>query len=369
MCGIITIITREIKTTLPSQILSLYKMQKSRGEEGFGFVAIDNKLNTTMQRAEEEKTIEEKLLTFNKKNLSCIIFHHRYPTSTPNYEEMAHPIKVKNRLLKNDYYVIHNGVISNDEKLHTEHKKEGFKYTTEMTEITKTANRRTELLQYNDSECLAIEIAKMLEAKDRGEDITLDTVSGSVAFIALQTTKNGKALKLYYGRNSQSPLKISGDSDNYYLASEGKGEDIAINTLYELSMQTMDLKQTPCIIGKYSYTDYKYNPSDWEDYDYDGEGYERREQGYPTKAELLDDMCYSLIEGEDRAEEFYPEMYTPDLLDIDSIDDTEELYRLWEIYDKQEQKATARGHKDTADWYYSIKIELESRLYEQEKNK
>jgi hypothetical protein len=71
-------------------------------------------------------------------------------------------MKVSNKMLKFDYYVVHNGMISNDEELKKEHEKLGFAYTTKCMEYqSKFYNKffikclsLNSLFKFSDSELL-----------------------------------------------------------------------------------------------------------------------------------------------------------------------------------------------------------------------
>ncbi len=202
-----------------------YENQKNRGIRGYGYIAIDkNGYIQKPQRAEEEAGIKDRLLA---EDSSAILFHHRTPTSTPNYEEATHPIVVENDYLKSNYYVIHNGVVHNEDKLKAEHEKLGFKYTTAFTETKAVwfGDKETVLGRaygFNDSEAVAIEVALFLA----GKKDTID-FDGSASIIVLETTKKGKVKAIHYGHNYMNPLieeKIGrGAKQTFCLKSEGDG--------------------------------------------------------------------------------------------------------------------------------------------------
>ncbi len=162
MCGL-CFVTRFDGHSAKKKIRKLYFHQKSRGTSGYGYVSVaEGKVGTA--RAIDEKGIMEFL---NEEQSNTILFHHRTPTSTPNVVESTHPIEVKNKILEHDYYVAHNGIISNADTLKKKHEGLGFEYTTELEKVWKTKKNhyyKDEVI-FNDSEALAIEVALVIEGK------------------------------------------------------------------------------------------------------------------------------------------------------------------------------------------------------------
>ena len=107
MCGIIYAKSKKGKP-VKNIVWQKYLGQKHRGDEGFGFVAIKDGI-ATIYKAEKEKTIKDLI---GRVDADEILFHHRYPTSTPNIVQATHPIEVHLRKAKYKYCVVHNGVIS-----------------------------------------------------------------------------------------------------------------------------------------------------------------------------------------------------------------------------------------------------------------
>lgn len=227
MCGLGFVI-RFDGYSARKKIRKIYFAQKSRGTSGYGYVSVEDGKVTPVARATYEKDIMELL---DKEESSTILFHHRTPTSTPNIVESTHPIVVSNPLLGHDYYVIHNGVITNTEKLKAKHEKDGFSYTTELKKVWLTpANKYYEAeVVWNDSESLAIEAALAIEGLQDGI-----TTEGSVAFIAYQVEKGSqKLLNVFYGRNYSNPLTYTKTNALFYLASEGGSERVDTEKLYK----------------------------------------------------------------------------------------------------------------------------------------
>ncbi len=266
MCGII-----HCKKTDPSHkanktIKKRYYSQKSRGTEGFGFVEIKNGVVIDVYRSETEAGIMKAL---DKSTADEILFHHRYPTSTPNFVEATHPIKVSHDSFLYDYYVVHNGIITNDERLREKHIKNGFVYTTEIVKayITRKSTY-SESAVWNDSEAMAIDFALSIENKKDMECV------GSIALVALQVDKvTNKVIKLFWGRNNGNPLCME-DSKEMLCLSSQTGESIKDDLLFSYDYEKNELTSDKKDIGEYfgyrNYTPSNITPKT-EDKDKDAE--------------------------------------------------------------------------------------------------
>lgn len=252
MCGLVQG-KRKGNFPIANAVLKRYENQKSRGTEGFGYIAVKDGYIKSVERAETEDEIRKKL---EKETSNEILFHHRRPTSTPNYEELAHPMVIKDDCFKHDYYIIHNGIIRNASELKEEHEKLGIKYQTELLEIkktvakTKTKERVSETVythKFNDSEALAVELALYFEGKKDAID-----AMGAVAFIGYETDKKGKVLKMHYGRNT-NPLMIEENGDLFFLRSEDGNDDIEKDTITTVDYITGHTVTNNIEIGNYTY--------------------------------------------------------------------------------------------------------------------
>ncbi len=229
MCGITHVKRTDITQKANKLTIKRYEKQKHRGNEGYGFIEIRNGFVVSETRTQTEKEILEKL---KKSTADEIMFHHRYPTSTPNLIEATHPIKVSNPKLRYNYYVSHNGIITNDDELRTRHIREGYTYTTDITKKWITAINTYSETMWNDSEALAIDFAQAIET---GKEMT---AKGSIAITAIQFEKEtGKVIALYFGRNGGNPLCVENSKEFFALSSE-TGEDIEADTLYRLDYET-----------------------------------------------------------------------------------------------------------------------------------
>ena len=220
-------------------LLKRYEKQKNRGTQGFGYVTIKDGMVSEPRRQQFEYFIKEDL----KKDdtASCVMFHHRFPTSTENFAEVTHPIVVDNKMLKNKYFVIHNGVMRNEDELKKKWVELGFVYTTDIKTVTartiggKTTKEET-TEAFNDSESFAIDLALVLDGKKK----EIESV-GSIAFICLETTKKGKVVALHYGHNGGNPLVKEDNNAIFFLKSTGSGEDVPEDKIYSYFYAT---KQT-----------------------------------------------------------------------------------------------------------------------------
>ena len=240
MCGIIGAIANprsEKKIDANEFIINQFEDQNSRGKEGFGIIRITNGKIDGIDRA---CTPMKFLIDLYQNKAESIIAHHRTPTSTDNKIKQTHPIFVSNPELKYDYLVIHNGMIRNNDILKAEHEKLGYKYTTESIEdryIGYAYTQATKIIKWNDSETLAIDLARYIEKKQ-----TEIKIEGSAAFIAIQTIKNSnKITKIFFGRRD-NPININIQKEGIYLSSEGIGEKVPSHNLYwiNISKPTFD---------------------------------------------------------------------------------------------------------------------------------
>ena len=289
MCGIIMARnTGKDKGEVNADIINQYENQHKRGSQGFGIIVIDEDKTVKIHRSCEGAKLMFDLHAYKSK---FMIMHHRQPTSTENKIKQTHPIKVSHGSLKFDYYVIHNGVITNDKDLRKKHIDElGFIYTTDCKEGAWE--------RFNDSESLAIELARFIE-----KQTTKIGTRGSAAFIALQVDKEtNKATKMYFGRNSNNPLKMSKTRGKLRLSSEGEGGELPSDKLYscniddDMKLKAQKMEFEAYIITKVDQKDDKkatYEPlhlpsgkRDWKDIDKDEDTTDWNDYNKDTPDEL-----------------------------------------------------------------------------------
>lgn len=275
MCGLIL---AQNNITPAKSIIKRYEKQKLRGNDGFGFIVIKDGKIINIERAEKERVILRKLKEQSEGEV--ILFHHRFPTSTPNIEESTHPILVEHPDFEYKYYVMHNGVINNDDELKSKHYRLGFKYNTKMTEklVLKTPKKKyiTEKIHhYNDSEAFSTELARVLE----GKTFELD-VKGTIAFFALQVDKKDNVINIIYGRNYGNPLKWERSQGFFSLSSECGRYDIDPHKLYIWNLKTGETKEKDFEIGSSALVGYSTKEYEEDMYGYDTSGainaYDRR---------------------------------------------------------------------------------------------
>ena len=232
MCGIVFCQSKTDRGVSRS-VAKRYKQQSHRGKQGFAFLSIVDDYVSTLERRKTEGEILDVLKDVES---NCILFHHRFPTSTVNIPSATHPIYVSNDSLEYDYYVVHNGVLQNEDELKKEHEKMGFKYTTVIENMSLyrgtdgVAHYSEKKETFNDSEALAIDLALYLEGKSEKMKSR-----GSIAFVCIQTTKKGKQLNLFFGRNEGNPLVVEDNKEMLCVRSEGHGWEAESDMLYSIS--------------------------------------------------------------------------------------------------------------------------------------
>ena len=355
MCGLIgmfnfVITNKKTKTktkTKPvnEEVIEQLEDQISRGREGFGILMINKKNEIELKRATE---ISKALIDLYMTESPMIIMHHRNPTSSDNKLSQTHPILVSDGSLEHDYYVIHNGIISNADNLKEEHEKLGFIYNT-----TRTNNFNRE--EFNDSESLAIEIAMYIEKQTK--EISTE---GSAAFIAIQVNKKTKkATNIFFGRKN-NPLKLAGRQGEIRLSSEGKGEEILENTLYKFNIKSPSLTKTNLNFKEKEETNYYYKNED-KNKENKTEIITREQietgsgTGYNTKKEKEEEKTTIEDELEEISEEFMTS--TADIIEefATKLQETSEINQL-DI--ESEKKALALDIIINAQKSYNLAIDL-----------
>lgn len=231
MCGIIAFIPKDNKSKQTGKhIIEQYQRQHSRGSQGFGLLEITKDTFNIERATEPTKALMD--ARFSEATIHA--FHHRYPTSTDNDMEQTHPFHISHDELKHDYIVLHNGVIGNAKELMKVHTEEyGYKYQTFETvngEIKAHA-------RFNDSEALAIEVARCFE----GLDVQINA-TGSIAFIAIKVNKvTQQPLEMIWSRNADRPLEVVETNAGLLIASEvyhRDAETITAGTYESLDLQS-----------------------------------------------------------------------------------------------------------------------------------
>lgn len=212
MCGIVFAFDYKGRA-VNNRVLNTFDSQRSRGTEGFG---LWDGTRDNIVRSTDEDGILKWLV---EKNSHLILFHHRWPTSTPNTKGTTHPFTTRDHF-KSEYIMVHNGHIQNSRSLKEEHEKLGIKYDSVMADG-----------KFNDSEALAWDLALYLEHKQD----KLKAV-GAMAFIVIKL-KDGKPVKMFFGRNT-NPLNMLNVEEGILLSSKGQGEEITSHHLYTFDYKT-----------------------------------------------------------------------------------------------------------------------------------
>lgn len=315
MCGIITIKDKR-GFAVNGLAYSYYQNQKSRGQEGFGFVGMNSKEVTTYRATKEKDFFKE----LKKNDYSEIIMHHRFPTSTKNTTNSAHPFTIKRG--GKSFYFIHNGVINNDEELKNNHKSYGIKKY-ESEEVFCGYKR------FNDSEALAYEVVLYLLGEKK--DII---ANGSVAFVCLQTNgKTNRAEKMYFYRNNGSPLKMVNTEGLFSLTSESKNKQakmIKENKLYyyDYKDKNIKLQEKLKIKNEWRYSGGYGGYNDIYDYDYDSYYDSYTFNNSLSKFESIEEKYITLIQERDNLK------YQADILDKKLDNFIYSGQNNWELFDK-----------------------------------
>ena len=320
MCGLIHLKKLNMKERASKSVLKRFNKQIDRGVLGFGFVELKNGYVVAEVRTQGKAEMLEKL---EKSLADEIMFHHRIPTSTPNFVESTHPISIKNKNLKYNYFVMHNGIISNDDLLRDEHKKAGFSYVTEIDKKWITCGNTYGDVMWNDSESVAIDFVLALE---NGVEMKSE---GSIAIVCLQYEKeSGKAVALYFGRNYGNPLCIESTKDFLGISSES-GKSIDTDILYKYDYETGKITEKDMDFGEYKYTStsgagYKYN---YEDKYYEEEDYET---DYEMEMDYLDEQkALALSSGDWDLVQYWETEIEELKINMKADKDTKEKKKYW----------------------------------------
>lgn len=284
ICGIVyskSFTDKDVTNT----VLKRFENQRGRGTTSFGFYLPEKDKLVHNVKEGRIKSLLKRTVGENKE----VLFHHRFSTSTVDVRNACHPFSTKD-YFENQYIGVHNGMISNDDKLLTEHRQLGINYISTQPNGT-----------FNDSEALVYDLARYFE----GETSQL-TAEGSIAFIMVKRDKAGKPVTLFFGRNSGNPLKMKKTKHSLTLSSEGEGEDIPMNTLHMFDYDTGELRTrylhipttTYSYVGNYG-SKYSTNASSttYDDADYDAY-WDRRYKSNLLSSSQLDLEGYNQLRDE-----------------------------------------------------------------------
>lgn len=209
MCGIVY---KESFNGQPvnQAVRQIFKKQRMRGIDGFGFYIPS--MNKMAHNVREKRILD--LLGKNEYQSDRILFHHRWPTSTSIAQNACHPFSTRRNasLFDKEYILVHNGHVSNATALRMKHDEMGIQYVSDQPDGS-----------FNDSEALLYDLALYLEGK---QDRMI--AKGSIAFVIVSSDD-----RTWFGRNYGSPLKYDLNSRGLKISSEGAGEDVQADKLYE----------------------------------------------------------------------------------------------------------------------------------------
>lgn len=264
MCGIVY--AQDFKgKSVNERVFDQYTQQRNRGIQGFGLY--DGKENHIVKTPSESKIVDWLI----KYDSHLLLFHHRYPTSTKNTKQTAHPFSTKKHFGDNEYILVHNGHIYNAYSLKNEHEKLGIKYSGLDGDH-----------KFNDSEALLWDFALYMEGiQDKPK------AYGNIAFVCIKKYK-GKLDKLYFGRNN-NPLHIHLDKAGLMLSSEGKGDNIEAGKLYTFEYGTKNLTNKDLVFAVSSPS--TYTQTDWDRWD-------KEEQEEEHEAEPAREFSFQVYEVE-----------------------------------------------------------------------
>lgn len=303
MCGIVgTFGGNPIADTLKA-----YHAQKSRGTEGYGYLALKHGKIVDFQRTITEREIKQHLHETEAMNPDCILFHHRFPTSTANVPESAHPLPISKKGWTHKYYMLHNGVVSGEDDDDIE--KAGYIMRSRVSEVKyyragKKTYEMTVDSEVNDSEYLGFYVAQLLEG-DR-KDIPM---SGAIACIVLREHKQTKECTVFAMRNFMNPLQVhrvkEKGAHTLRLSSEGEGASLEAGIIHALDWKTLTFSEYQKVeIGKsFGYSSSGGLYSGYESYygeDYRGIGTPAKGTGvlFPKVKDDMDKLNDKLLEME-----------------------------------------------------------------------
>lgn len=231
MCGIVYAHNRAGQP-VNIEVMQQFDNQRHRGVEGFGL--FDGQEKNMVRHSKEDGILK----WLDRYPSDMILFHHRFPTSTVNVKRAAHPFSTKNYFKGVQYILVHNGSIRNADELFCDHQELGIEYQSLLEDLT-----------FNDSEALLWDFALTMQGKQKEMK-----AHGPMAFVCMKLVK-GKIERLYFARNT-NPLNLHRDKQNISLSSEGAGEAIDPDVLYNYHYESNRLTKRKFDVP--SYKPYKY---------------------------------------------------------------------------------------------------------------
>lgn len=207
MCGLIGIAVNN-KRNVRDRVKTIYENQKSRGRQGAGFALKRGNAIFRIRHQNPETALKTFALWQGYENGDLTLFHHRYPTSTPNKAHLNHPLANEDKSV----YLIHNGIIHNDMKLY-----EKMKSRHRFETVYRKDEGEDEII--TDSEVMVHILEEELKKRSFAMAFRrlAERVEGMFAVAVLIKPYN----KIFLFKNSYNPIVVFKDDDgNYYFASE-----------------------------------------------------------------------------------------------------------------------------------------------------
>lgn len=236
MCGIVYAHNR-LGQPVNDSILQQFDNQRTRGTQGFGL--FDGEFGNMVHHSKEDGIL--KWLVKYPSNM--ILFHHRFPTSTVNVKRAAHPFSTGDYFGKTQYILVHNGSIRNADELFVDHAELEIEYKSLLDDLT-----------FNDSEALLWDFALTMEGKQKEMK-----AYGAIALVCMKLV-DGKVDRLLFARNN-NPLNLYRDKNNISLSSEGAGDPIKSDVLYNYNYKLNRITTKPMDIPSFNPI---HNPSSYE---------------------------------------------------------------------------------------------------------
>ncbi len=284
MCGIVSTFGHDCEHRAWQQ----YRNQEHRGSEGYGFLALKDSKIVAFKRTTTEDAISRELKAVKALAPDTILFHHRYPTSTLNTVNSAHPLPIEHKDFKHRYYMLHNGVV-HKAGAELEISDKGYTFMSEVAEV-KFYRAGGELFEVkedstiNDSEILGFYVAEYLEG--RRKDIPM---TGAIACIVVQEDIKTGHCEIFFMRNTSNPLKVYRDKNKkkkrvtLMIASEGKGVALDAGKVWKLNPRDLTLIDVCKVDVGEAYTVTYGKPYSSAE-DYYGIGFNSKPDDVPTRA-------------------------------------------------------------------------------------
>jgi len=173
----------------------IFKNQKERGTQGAGLsLYIPDKRKIIRIRKKHPKTVLKSALIDKAVKGSILLFHHRFPTSTPNIAKCNHPICNEDKTL----HLIHNGWLTSPYHHFQRLREKGHRFETQIKQLS-TARlsysyyNTGEVYNYTDTESIVHELEDNVWENNwsklnliKAIEETVDNIYGAITFAILK---------------------------------------------------------------------------------------------------------------------------------------------------------------------------------------